>query len=148
MKKLLPVLLAVCLSACSKNSCDPPTGFVFGEAFGECVGDCARVYKISGEKMYEDNMINYNRLSFKDTPLPDSLYQVARHLADNIPDFLIDHDSGTLGCPDCADQGNVYIEFYLQGCMHRWKLDPDTQALPVEIRNYVSDVTHVMELLR
>lgn len=43
----------------------------------------------------------------------------------------------TIGCPDCHDQGALYLAFEDNGEVNEWKIDPDTN-------NYLPEIEALM----
>ena len=137
------VCMLIFCSACKTDPEFKSAGgyFAFGTAYGFCQGDCATFYCIKDGQLYADDMDKYGEpLKFKKDPLPVEKYMEAKPLLDEFPAYFKAHAGETLGCPDCRDQGSIYIEHRLNGVTTRWHLDTDTSSLPVEIRNYVSNL--------
>ena len=151
MHKILYFLAAILLTSCSKDdsSCED-NQFIFGDAFGFCAGDCANLYKIRGDLMFADNIDNYysGNISFQRIPLPENKYQAARHLPDQLPAYLAKGAGGSLGCPDCMDQGLIHIEFIRNNEKIRCKLDRHVDALPPEVQDYAREVLRVLDEIR
>jgi len=139
-------------SACEKEHCAVTEDdiFVFGTWYGECAGDCAGLYEIRHGKLYPDNINNLylDSVTFSNVPLPDSSYQHARSLPGLLPNYLIQHPNETLGCPDCYDQGVIYVELRRKGKKTTWKLDTNTGALPPDVQAFAQQVLVVMDQLR
>ena len=57
------------------------------------------------------------------TELPDSSFQKATALKQEMSDIL-KKKGGTVGCPDCVDQGTVIFEIYKPSSSIKWQLDP------------------------
>jgi len=152
MKKLAPFFLLLLLSACAKEKMPGSEDdlFAFGTGYGFCAGDCAHLYQIRQEKLYPDNINNLylDPITFAGTPLPDSSYQHARALPSALPDYLLQHPNQTFGCPDCYDQGVIYVELNEKGTKTFWKLDPSVSALPVEVQPFAQQILDVMDHLR
>ena len=120
--------------------------FIFGNAYGFCAGDCAHLYQVRNNRLYADNIqsLYYDPVVFLNTPLPDSSYQMAKDLQEEMPLYLTAHPDTTIGCPDCHDQGLIYIEVRQNGVINKWQLDTDTNALPAEIRNYAQKISEIL----
>ncbi len=125
--------------------------FAFGIAYGECQGDCAHFYCIQNGQSYADDINYFNRtdngLQFKNTPLPDSSYKKIKLLSTALPAYLVNHTNQTFGCPDCRDQGLIYIETIINGQKVHWMIDPDESKQPAEIKSYVQQLTEVRKRL-
>lgn len=131
MKKSLFLLLVLFLG-CKK---DPVAKFapdyvIFGTSYGECGGDCARLFKLENQNLYPDDGIEYLMQNGGDIPfmtqsLPADKVALAESLKNQIPASLLDEPEEVLGCPDCRDQGTVYIETKTGDQVSRWYIDPD-----------------------
>ena len=143
---LLLILLAM---SCEKNDLNPEPTLVFGEAFGYCVGDCAHFYKINDHQIYKDDIERFwtDPPTFNPAPLSDSEYELAQSLLTNFPEYLLQNPNQTYGCPDCADQGGIYI-FYTKGkATNSWRIDTYIDNQPTEIRAYLKELRDVIEAL-
>src|SRR5258705_10345733 len=112
------------IASCSKENpgCSAPDYFVFGDAFGMCGGNCPNLYLLKQHKIYADNIENFylEPLAFSSVPLTNTSYQLAQSLPDELPAWLNNHPDTTLGCPDCYDQGLIYIEISRNGVVSKW----------------------------
>ena len=150
---LLPVF-ALLVYACSKPSTVPQgegEHFVIGKAYGMCQGDCATFYSIENGIAYTDDMKYFyrteNELKFKTNALPADKYKKIKKLAGQIPQYLIGHPNQTFGCPDCADQGLIYVETKINGVKKHWMIDTRMADIPVEIRSYAEEVVNTLNQL-
>jgi hypothetical protein len=148
---LLPLYILI-LTGCAKKATPEtaaamPERFAFGTAYGECGGNCATFYLLNDGKIYLDDMEYFTGpLSFANIALDDEKYRKAKQLAINIPSYLLNNP--TFGCPDCHDQGLVYIEYKRDGKLMYWKIDNDTDKQPQEIRSYISQLKDVMQQIK
>ena len=151
MRKYLSLFaIMALLISCDKdnsNSCTPDY-FIFGTTYGFCGGNCTHLFKIKDGRVFPDDMeYFYGNLKFKNTSLSSSKYLLAKPLSDNFPDYLQTHTDTVLGCPDCYDQGMVYIEIKQNLKVSWWKIDTEINSLPLEIRVYIEQMkTVVMDL--
>ncbi len=107
------------------------------------------MYLMVGDKIYPDDMNHfYGKLIFKTTPLPNSKFDLAIHLKNNFPQYLRQHPDTTFGCPDCVDQGRIYIKIKEKGKIVFWNIDPNKNTQPMEIRDYIQDMENVLEELK
>lgn len=147
---ILILLMILLTTSCEKNNLDPDPTLVFGEAYGYCVGDCAHFYKINDHQIYKDDIERFwtDPPTFNPAPLPASDYELAQSLLTNFPEFLIQNPNQTFGCPDCADQGGIYI-FYTNGtATYSWRIDTHVDNQPIEIRDYLKQLRDVIAALK
>ncbi len=148
MKKITVLLFACCLvAACKKEkrALIIENSFVFGSYHSLCMDDCATLFKIQDQQLYPDNTNSYiNPLVFSATPMANDRYLLAKPLQDSFPSYLITHTDTTYGCPDCHDQGLIYIEQTINGVHRKWTIDAEVSAIPVEIRAYIEQVKAVI----
>lgn len=136
------------LFSCHKDELSGNDYLIFGTAYGECTGDCAVFYKITDQKIYQDNMDYYSgTFSFESSELSNEKYNIAKVLAEDIPDYLLNNPDKTFGCPDCADQGGVHVELCKNGETYFWHIDTDISQQPDEIKEYVENLLTVMNAL-
>jgi len=151
MKQILSISLIFISFACEKQSqLSMPGKLVFGEAHGFCVGDCAHFFKLQDGKLLKDNIERYDgsEPSFHQAALSNVRYELAEKLLVNFPQYLVNHPNQTFGCPDCADQGGIHLYYNAGGEDMFWHIDTSIGGQPEEIREYVSQVTDVLEHLK
>jgi hypothetical protein len=151
MKKIAMLIITCCLLAgCKKerNQLMPENSFVFGSYHSLCYDDYAFLYKIEGQQLFPDNT-NYftSPLIFFATPLANGKYLIAKPVQDSFPVYLTSHADSTYGCPDCYDQGMIYIEKTVNGVKRKWIIDAEVSAIPAEIRTYIQQVKNVIQQL-
>lgn len=137
MKKMLvlAVFAALLGSGCEKEcGCVPPPSigdfeyFIFGTAQGMCVGDCAKIFKLEGEKLFADDVTEHlsnENVTFQTTSLPADKVTLAAALSEQIPLSLLSEANGQIGCPDCYDQGTIFVKIKTDGKEQFWFIDPD-----------------------
>lgn len=138
MKKIL-ILLAATLALCSgcekECGCAPPPDsgdfeyFIFGTAYGECVGDCAKIFQLEGGKLFADDVVEHltsENVTFQTTSLSAEKVAIAAELSQQFPAALLDEANGQIGCPDCRDQGQMFVKVKTaSGEVRFWFIDPD-----------------------
>ena len=143
MKKALAILL-LCVGV---FSCDEDVFpyhstdyLIFGSFGNECSGDCMTAYRVTDLKVEEDDWTQRfsNDYQFIPTRLLDSdALQRAQELMENLPADLINNDEERYGCPDCADQGAVFLTFHQRGEQRTIVLDNrDTDDMSAAIVAY------------
>ena len=146
MKKIILVFaITFILISCKKETTTKFDSFAFGTSYGYCVGNCANFFLIEGDDLYADNMERLTTpLKFKMDKLSVDKYNLAKQLLTNFPAYLKQKPNITFGCPDCADQGSIYIETIVNGKVETWLIDTDTTKQPAEIRNYINELRAVL----
>ncbi len=156
MKKLAYLTLIGCLfvlTACKKDKATEAETeyFIFGENYGLCGGDCAFLYKLEDGKLYADEVDRLfndtNTLTFADEPLAPASYTLGVALQESLPDQLVDNPEDTYGCPDCADQGLIYLEWKTGSNIYKRYLDNAEEELPDWLAEYVQDIKAVLDQL-
>jgi len=151
-------VLVSALGACDKNDVQPEpeatlseTHFIFGTYHGFCMGDCAELYKIENDALFADTTDRfypfsepYGTIEFQDTPLSTERYTVAVELLAAIPDELLNSEEQTFGCPDCADQGGIYIEIKDGADVQAWNIDISEDNLPEFLVPFVQQIKAVL----
>jgi hypothetical protein len=149
---ILLTVLFVLLASCKvkDNTIEPSQTeyFIFGTGYGECVGNCSHFFQISNSKIYPDDMLGaYTQMKFSSTPLSNDKYLLAKSLLDSLPQYLTNNPNITIGCPDCVDQGKIYIEFKSNGVIIYWNIDTNTKDYPKEIESYITKLKKIVEEL-
>jgi hypothetical protein len=148
MKKLVILLLISSLAGCKRPSVSSKDYVIFGHSFSECGGDCAQLFMLHDGKLFRDDMKNTDSpKKFSNQPLGAPAFELALPVKTTLPEFLINSKEERFGCPDCHDQGAIYLEVKEGRKTRKWLLDPDLQSLPPELREYVTTVEDIMKQL-
>jgi hypothetical protein len=131
--KAIPVwagMACMLLSACdddAKPDAQMPDYVIFGDYYGECGGNsCVDLYKIEGEKVYEDSKDSYpgsTVYSGQFTLRGDISFDQAKSVIDKFPEKLFDETEIILGMPDAADWGGYYVEISRNNARRFWLID-------------------------
>ena len=79
--------------------------------------------------------------------LPDSLFQKAISLKRNTP-AVLKETGGTVGCPDCRDQGTILFEIHKSSGNVDWKLDIDETRNPNStFSQAIKDIDDILQIL-
>ena len=150
MKKKLSLLLTltVLLWGCRKEY--PIDYVIFGHSACECAGQCITLYRLDDQHLYK--MSNTVRRCTRPTnlnwtQLPDSSFQKATALKQDMSDTL-KTKGGTVGCPDCADQGTIIFEIYGQSHSIKWQLDPSEIRRNTAFSEPIKRISSVISSLR
>lgn len=135
MKKALLFLALLAAFGCKKESSklnvDNLDYFVFGTAFGFCAGGptCVTLFLLEDQNLYPDADITREQffsgdLAFQTTSLPSDKVALAQDLLAQFPSALLEETEEEIGCPDCSDQGTVYVEIKKGATVRKWRIDP------------------------
>jgi hypothetical protein len=147
---LLIIISIICFTACKKRNTIPTDNlnyFTFGKSYYLCSTNCEYYFRISNNKLYKMERTD-RTLKFDFTALPKSKCRIALQLKTDFPEYLLDRPNTVIGQPDNRDQGAINIEIAENGIIKEWKIDPDIENLPVEIRNYISSLSNTIERLK
>lgn len=152
-KSHLTLFFLVTLSAMIMMlSCTQPAEddyFIFGHSFGLCGGEeCVETFKIIDNQIFEDTEDNYGNKGPYDFELLDkSSYNLANHLQSMLPDELKNEDD-VIGCPDCYDQGGIYIEIMRNKEKSSWWMDMDSKNLPDYLHSFKDTVAATIRAIQ
>lgn len=155
MKNYPIILLLVTLLFCSckkEEVADPIEYLMFGYVPGWCIPDTSsylKYYKLENDQLFEnDNSTCFpDQVTFLSTPMSTTNYDLAKDLLNTIPDDLLLTTQSYLGCPNCGDQGTIYVELKANGQVRSWSLDPYGDFQPQTIVDYMEEVWDVWDLL-
>ena len=151
MKKELGLLLTimVCFLGCQKEN-TTIDHIIFGASACECAGKCITLYKLDDQHLYKMSNTTQGCMRPTDlnwTELPDSSFQKATALKQEISGILKEK-GGTVGCPDCADQGMVIFEIYKPSGNIKWRLDPSEIRRNTSFSQPIKRISDVLGSLR
>lgn len=123
---------------------------IFGEAYGYCAGDCAHFFKLENNQLTADNIERFDgsEPTFSNQAFTSAQYEIATELLESIPEYLLLNANQTIGCPDCADQGGVYLFLTRDAQKYFWNIDTSVSNQPEEIRDYIAQVRSVIDQLQ
>lgn len=130
----LPSLLLIFIlfaSSCKKDEAliAEDDYLIFGHFYGFCGGEqCIEIFKLNASQLFEDQSDNYplaNQGFYNGVfnALPDSKFQVSKSLIADFPIDLLNLTDTIIGCPDCLDQGGIYLEYNFSGVHRFWIID-------------------------
>ena len=153
--RLISVLtfVALALVSCSKdmsNPVNPGDYLIFGTFYGECLGNCSHFFMIRDGLLFMDDVeIGIpEEIPFTNDPMSSADYDLAVELQEEFPSDLTDSDKRIYGCPDCHDQGGVYLELNNSEGRFKWRIDTDDDEQSEAISTYKKRVMEVVSLLR
>jgi len=120
---------------------------IFGHFYGFCVGEgCIEIFKLEKSGLSEDSLDTFPRKDdFYDgnfIPLDSTKYNLVKYLMDDFPENLLSDETGVFGCPDCADGGGLYIEYYFNGIHKSWIIDQVKSHVPVYLHDFMDEVNN------
>lgn len=146
---------------------------IFGSFYGECGGEgCVETFKLENNRLLEDTLQrlaqNYNFESGYQV-LDQAYFEQARRLLAAFPDQLFaEHrqppigivgsnpkmtgfpeqmlveSSATFGCPDCRDQGGLFIEYRRKDIHGTWYIDQDKEEVPTYLHEFMNQVNETI----
>lgn len=147
---LLPLILGLSLAGCAEKVIPDANGFVFGSWYGFCIENCIHVYKLENGKLYPDDMSTRHQseeITFEKTPLDEKWAKKAQELYELFPAYLSKNPNLTIGCPDCHDQGVLYLAFEENEKSIEWKIDPVENNYPPEIKVFIDEMKELISEL-
>ena len=125
---------------------------IFGHFYGMCIGEpCVEIFRLEDERLLEDTNDLYpsqgNFYEGNFVELGEDKYQHVNDLMDFFPDELLEEPKILYGCPDCSDQGGLYIE-YKSKVIHRfWFIDQSKSSVPAYLHEFMDKVNEKIEIL-
>lgn len=150
------ILAGILYSSCCREDVEQNIStesyLIFGHFYGECLGEqCVEIFKLENEKLFEDLDALYPNsqsiYSGEFTELEDNMYQLAKDLVDYIPEELLESTENVFGCPDCADQGGLYIEYKSGILLKHWMIDQSKTGVPGYLHEFMDKVNEKIELI-
>ena len=150
----LLLIITACLSSCSADD-DAPTLTNFGEIdylifgwyFGECAGEeCVETFRLTDRSLFEDVNDPYSGSSafrFMEQ-LSREKFERASIVAEEFPSQLLQEPDQTFGCPDCADQGGMFIQVSSLNGIQTWRLDQDKTDVPEYLHDFMDEVNETI----
>ncbi len=157
--KLLSFLLfssLLLLGSCDNKPPQPAKAetLVFGTYYGMCAGNCVNIYQLTNNSLAKDDSAKYPSIAMNysfivKSVLPQSKYDVAKKLLNEIPAELYKAGNKTYGCPDCHDQGGLYIQIKSGTANLQYMIDCDnTSDQSAEVLAFKNKVADVIQQLR
>ena len=152
MKHFLVFLLMLCsllnCTATDNTEINKNDYIIFGHFHGKCVGkSCIENYKLTSDTLYEDLKNDYSHTEYEFVALNNDTFNQVKNLLDFFPSKLLNEKESVLGCPDCADQGGIYIELSKEGVVKSWRIDSQKEAVPSYLHNFMDKVNEKIVLI-
>lgn len=115
---------------------------IFGHFYGLCAGEeCVETFKLENEQLYEDRNDEYPFAdSYHFSKLENEKYEGVKDIMNLLPSQLINEQDSTFGCPDCADQGGILIQYSKDGHLQNWTVDNDRDNVPAYLHTFMDSV--------
>ncbi len=131
----------------TNNASNAP--LIFGHAYGMCKGEhCIETFKLTESKLFEDKKDDYSHQTFDFEQLNSSKHNQVKDLLNQVPNALLTHETGRIGCPDCADGGGIYISVVDNGQNKSWFIDNNLNNVPTELHAFVKQVRKKIKILQ
>lgn len=154
MKTLITTLalIGILFTSCSEsdNSVEPNKMdyLIFGHFHGECDGEqCVETFKLTGDKLYEDTLDIYYAENLEFVELGIEKFQQVKDIIDYFPNKLLNDKDTRFGCPDCRDQGGIFIQYSENGIVQSWRIDKDKDVIPEYLHSFIDKVNEKIRLI-
>lgn len=155
IKILVPIVFGVLIASCSKDVSTEPSEsdyLIFGHFYGFCQGEkCIEIFKLESNRLLEDSKDEYpSRTDFYNgdyIALGNTKFDLVKNLMDYFPDNLLNENDTVFGCPDCADQGGLYIEYNFNGIRKFWIIDQSKGSVPIYLHDFMDKANEKIDLI-
>jgi len=121
---------------------------VFGHFYGMCVGDgCVSTYKLTDDALFKDLNHNYSGTDFDFETMSPASFESVKDLMEHIPSALLNENEAIIGCPDCADQGGLLIQYSKNGRLKSWRMDQNKNNVPNYLHSFIDKVNAKINLI-
>ena len=127
---------------------------VFGTYYGMCRIDCINIYCVESNQLQKDDSVTYGKLDWFYYFTPTRKMDAAKHkfakgLLSQVPMELLSRNRTTIGCPDCADQGGIFIQAMSGPVSATLKLDiTDTEEQSAEVIAFKKKILEAVAYLK
>ncbi len=149
-------LIALTFEACKEEPIikqNDSNYFMFGTYYGQCFGvNCVTIYKLEEGKLFKNVAKERSYSDFFEgkltyTALTQTEYDLVSDIETKIPEVLLNNTKTTIGCPDCADGGGIYVEYCKNGIKQHWYIDTQKFYVPEELHPFIDLIWEKMTLL-
>lgn len=159
---LFTSVLLLALTACKKEAIDCQEAvcsnqfceeLVFGVAYGMCppgTDNCSQLYRLTSVGLDEETNNVYpgdanNNFAYRARPASD--HSIALPLIQQLPSQLLQQPNGSIGCPDCVDQGTYFIQYNTMSGTQTWRIDTDLNNVPTYLHPYLNQMQQAIDQL-
>ena len=149
---LILLFLLALLTSCTKDddiTIDANSYLIFGHFYGECLGEgCVETFKLTDTKLFEDTNDNYSGTGdFNFVELSNDQFDLVKNLPDFFPSNLLNENDKTFGCPDCADQGGIFIQYVKGNSIKSWRIDQSKGQVPSYLHSFMDQINEKIGLI-
>ena len=122
--------------------------FIFGHFYGKCKGEnCVETFKLTDKGLFEDIIDDRNGQNMKFIQLENEKFLQIKDLVDFFPSQLLKENKTTIGCPDCADGGGLFIQYSENGNVKSWRIDQEKDNVPHYLHNFIDKVNEKIKII-
>jgi len=155
MKKIVFAFCCLCfILSCTDNDVENTVllgdqdYLVFGHFYGMCVGEgCVETFKLTNSGLFEDTKDDYSGRDLNFIKLDNEKFEQVKDLMDYFPQELLKENGTILGCPDCADGGGLFIQYFHNGSLKSWRIDQAKSQVPNYLHGFIDKVNHRIQLI-
>lgn len=152
MKKIfLGFFAIILLLSCNKDNDDNDKiqfdYLIFGRINGECIGEiCIEIFKITETSLFEDTLDSPVQ-GFEFVALENAKFEQVKDLIDFFPRQLLNQNETVFGCPNCLDQGELFIQISKNGIIKTWSIDQFKNDVPSYLHNFMDKVNEKIAII-
>ena len=152
--RLLLAVFSISLFSCQEEVVHPYEGdyLVFGNFYGECLEECVSTFRLEENRLIKDTQAQRigQSVNFEKNPqvLSQDNFELAQELLTIFPSQLLTESDSTFGCPDCYDQGGLYIEYQQGDEQGVWIIDQTQEDVPAYLHEFMDRVNETIQLLQ
>ena len=151
MKKIILGLFAIgILLSCNNDSINinEQNFLIFGHYYGKCMGEnCVETFKLTDKGLFEDTIDDRNGQNMKFIQLENEKFLQVKDLVDFFPSQLLNEKKTTIGCPDCADGGGLFIQYSENGNVKSWRIDQEKDNVPRYLHIFIDKVNEKIKMI-
>lgn len=151
IKYLLTGLVILLNISCEKDDnfeLNETDYLIFGHFYGECIGEgCVETFKLTDKKLFEDTNDNYSGEDFNFIELGNDKFEEVKNVMNLFPDQLLHEQTGTFGCPDCADGGGLFIQYSENGDVKSWRIDQVQENVPGYLHDFMDAINKKIKMI-
>ena len=149
MKKIFLGFFAITLFlSCNKDNDENQFDYlIFGRINGECIGEiCIEIFKITETSLFEDTL-DIPVQGFEFVALENAKFEQVKNLIDFFPRQLLNQNNTVFGCPNCSDQGELFIQISKNGIIKTWRIDQFKNEVPSYLHNFMDKANEKIAII-
>ena len=153
MKKILLGLFTIgillsCNNVNDSININEQNFLIFGHYYGKCKGEnCVETFKLTDKGLFEDTIDDRNGQNMKFIQLENEKFLQVKDLVDFFPSQLLNEKKTTIGCPDCADGGGLFIQYSENGNVKSWRIDQEKDNVPRYLHIFIDKVNEKIKMI-